>query len=77
MNMKKLFLIVVATVLVLGAKAQSEFSFGPKVGMNVTNISNSDGDNKVSLNVGAFGQAKLSDLVGLQVELMYSTRLPG
>ena len=47
--MKKLFtLVVVVVLMVVGAKAQTEIVVGPKVGLNMTNISNSDKKNKLS-----------------------------
>ena len=38
--MKKLFTLVVVVLMVVGAKAQTEIVIGPKVGLNMTNISN-------------------------------------
>ena len=40
--MKKLFTLVVVVLMVVGAKAQTEIVVGPKVGLNMTNISNFD-----------------------------------
>lgn len=70
--MKKILLLFVALGLISVGKAQSDFSFGPKAGLNLTNISNSDGNNKASIHLGAFAQARFTDLVGMQVELLYS-----
>lgn len=52
--MKKLFTLVVVVLMVVGAKAQTEIVVGPKVGLNMTNISNSDKKNKLSFHVGGF-----------------------
>lgn len=70
--MKKMVLVCL-TVFCTGILcAQSEVDFGPKFGLNVTNISNADANNKASIHLGAFAHTKLTDLVGLQVELLYS-----
>lgn len=71
--MKKLLLSVIAGIALLGsAKAQSDFTFGPKVGLNVTNITHSDGDNKAGINAGIFGEARFNDWFGMQAEILYS-----
>lgn len=70
--MKKLFTLAVVSLLVLGAKAQTEIVVGPKVGLNVTNISNQDAKNKVSFHVGGFAEFKFNDYFAVQPELLYS-----
>lgn len=71
--MKKLLLALIAGIAFWGtANAQTEYTFGPKVGLNVTNITHSGGDSKLSVNVGAFGEARLNDWLGLQMEILYS-----
>lgn len=70
--MKKLFLLVVWVVAAFTLRAQ-EITIGPKVGMNVTNISNiNDSKNKVSIHVGAFAEWKVNDFFAIQPELIYS-----
>lgn len=71
--MKKLFLAIIALVVVGSAHAQTEITVGPKVGWNITNISNvSDSKNKMSINVGGFAEFKFNDYFALQPELIYS-----
>lgn len=71
--MKKLVLALIAGIALWGtAHAQTEYRFGPKVGLNVTNVTHSDGDNKVSISAGVFGEVRLSELIGIQGELLYS-----
>lgn len=71
-NMKR-FLLLCAFIGLLGVvKAQSGFVVGSKVGLNVTNISNSDGNNKASIHLGAFANTRLVEKLKLQVELLYS-----
>ncbi len=70
--MKKLLLLVMAIAFIGSVKAQSELTFGPKVGLNVTNVTHSDGDNKLSINAGVFAAYRLNDWLGIQTELLYS-----
>lgn len=77
--MKKLFMLAVAAVLLVSsAKAQmsditKNLTYGAKVGMNVSNVSNIDNSkNKVSINLGAFAEWRVSDFLGIQPELLYS-----
>lgn len=73
--MKKLILLTVALLAFCAAKAQfdvNNFTYGAKVGLNATNISNFDAKNKLSFHLGAFAEWKLSDFVGIQPELVYS-----
>lgn len=71
--MKKLLLSLIAGIAFLGSvKAQSEFTFGPKVGLNVSNITHSHGDNKASIHAGMFAEARFTDWLGVQAEILYS-----
>ena len=71
--MKKLFtLVVVVVLMVVGAKAQTEIVVGPKVGLNMTNISNFDLKNKIKLRANYLNipvLAKLYVLDELSVDL--------
>ena len=64
--MKKLFTLVVVVLMVVGAKAQTEIVVGPKVGLNMTNISNSDKKNKLSFHVGGFAEFRFNDYFAIQ-----------
>lgn len=70
--MKKLLLAAAALMLIGSLKAQSGITVGPKVGWNITNISNSDAKNKMSVNVGAFAEFRFGDFVAVQPEILYS-----
>lgn len=70
--MKKLFTLVVVVLMVVGAKAQTEIVVGPKVGLNMTNISNFDKKNKLSFHVGGFAEFRFNDYFAIQPELVYS-----
>lgn len=62
-----------AAIALLGSvKAQSEWWFGPKVGLNVTNVTHSHGDNKASINAGVFAGFRFNDWLAVQAEVLYS-----
>lgn len=70
--MKKVLMLTAGLLLMYGAKAQTEITVGPKVGLNVTNISNQDAKNKVSFHLGGFAEFKFNDFFAVQPELLYS-----
>lgn len=78
--MKKLSLVLIVTLISAASLfAQGSFRFGPKVGINLANISNSDnvsndsdGKYKMGIHLGAVGEMQITDLLGFQVELLYS-----
>lgn len=70
--MKRILLLIVVVAFFGSVKAQSDFNFGPKVGLNVTNLTNFEMNNKASIHFGGFANVKFSDFVGMQVELLYS-----
>lgn len=73
--MKKLFVFAVAIFLAWGVKAQpgmSNLTYGVKGGWNITNISNADAKNKMSIHLGGFAEWRINDYFGIQPELLYS-----
>ncbi len=69
--MKKLILLLVCLVS-LGIQAQ-EFHFIPKVGMNIANMTNSDGaDPRIGLNIGVNGEFVLTERFSLEPGVYYS-----
>ncbi len=69
--MKKLILLALCLVS-LGIQAQ-EFHFIPKVGMNIANMTNSDGaDPKIGLNVGVNGEIVISERFSFEPGVYYS-----
>lgn len=70
--MKRVFIFVALAGLCFGVKAQ-DIAFGPKVGWNVTNISNAgDSKNKIGVHLGVFAEWRVNDILGIQPELVYS-----
>ncbi len=78
--MKKLIFIIAAVLLTTGAFAQKGFYYGVKAGVNISNISNytdwygSDTKSQVytGFYAGAFAEYRFGNVVGLQLEAMYS-----
>ncbi|MEG0795370.1 MAG: porin family protein [Odoribacter sp.] len=70
--MKKILLFSVAILLIFSAKAQMDITIGPKVGFNVTNITNFDMKNKLSVHLGGFAEFRFTDFLAIQPELLYS-----
>lgn len=71
--MKKI--IVFSLVLVLACSssfAQAKWSFGPKIGVNVTTITKMDADYKAGLFVGAFANYRMNNFFAVQPELVFS-----
>lgn len=60
-----------ACLLVMGVRAQ-DITVGPKVGFNVSNVSDSDLNSKFSFHIGGFAEFKMSDFWAIQPELLYS-----
>jgi len=66
-----IFLFVLFSSL---AMAQTKTSFGLRLGVNYSNISNTDLDARVGGNGAFFFEARLSDIYALQPELMFSSQ---
>lgn len=74
--MKKIFLSI-AAVMALGtvAHAQQEVKFGPKAGVNFSNLSGFDkSDMQTGFHVGAVAEIKFNDKFSVQPEVVYSTQ---
>lgn len=80
--MKKIVLSLVAAVAAITAGTSTAsaqdfawvegFSWGPKAGLNVTTMSNSDWDAKVSFTAGMFAQVRTANWFALSLEALYS-----
>jgi hypothetical protein len=85
--MKKIILmLVVMTSISATTKAQNEktdnasnFHFGLKAGVNVSNVYDTKGEDfvakaKAGVAIGAFAQIPLGSIIGIQPEILYSQR---
>lgn len=74
--MKKIVLSMLAAcaALVAGTSAASAqgFSWGPKVGLNVSSMSHTDMNAKVGFTAGVFGELRTNDWFAVSAELLYS-----
>ena len=82
--MKKSLLLIVFLAAVSIASAQKTFSFGPKIGFNVSDIGTTSDDNgdesssenisgaKPTLIIGAFAEFRPVKVFGLSVDVLYS-----
>lgn len=68
--MKKLiFLLLVVVALPLQAQ---EWSFAPKIGLNLANMTNSGGKMKPGLNLGVTAECRITDVFAIEPGLFYS-----
>jgi opacity protein-like surface antigen len=70
--MKKTILVLASMVFCMALQAQ--FSYGPKVGLNLANLSGDDVDNNsmlISFNAGVFGNYGINDMFSVQAEVNY------
>lgn len=73
--MKKLFLMAVmalATVSSFAQQAVGTFTIQPKVGLNLANVTNGDGDIRVGAVAGAEFEYQVSDIFSLSAGALYS-----
>lgn len=72
---KMIWIALVAVFIGVGAaNAQSKkFSFGPKIGLNISTITDSHAESwRTGANVGMFAEYHKNDFIGFQGELMFS-----
>ena len=73
--MKKTILMLAA--IVFGLTTMAQFSYGPKVGLNLANFSGDDiEDNSmlIGFNAGLVGDIAFNEMFGLQAEVLYSAK---
>lgn len=68
---KSLILVLFALVSVV---SYSQVSWNAKVGMNMSNISNMDGDVKIGYNLGVGMEYAFTDMWSIQPSLLFSTK---
>ena len=74
--MKKSFLTLLGLVAIsTTAVAQQEVKFGPKAGVNISNLSGmDDSEMRIGFHVGAVAEIKFNDKLSIQPEVLYSTQ---
>lgn len=74
--MKKVFLTAVA-IFAFGFANAQDVKFGAKAGLNLSNLSFSEGsdpDSKIGFHLGGFAEIGISDKFAIQPELLFSTQ---
>ena len=76
---KKTLLLIVSLVLLINAGIAQEIHFGPKVGLNLSNVYDSEGeefeaDAKIGLAAGIFVSLPLGSLFGFHPEILFSQK---
>lgn len=69
--MRKFLLVSILLISVSTVFAQG-ISFGPRVGMNISKLTNIHSDAKLGLNIGAFFTGYFTKSVGIEVAAMFS-----
>ncbi|MBN2174641.1 MAG: PorT family protein [Bacteroidales bacterium] len=75
--MKKFKFILMIAAFVFGFSAMAQFTYGPKVGLNLANVSGDDVDNNkmlIGFNAGLLGNYAFGDMFSVQVEAMYDAK---
>lgn len=69
-----LSLVAAAAAIVAGTTTASAqgFSWGPKVGLNVSSMSHTDMNAKVGFTAGVFGELRTNDWFAVSAEVLYS-----
>lgn len=70
--MKKLFLAIAFIAIGTSTFSQVTFKPGARAGVNLANLSDTNGDTKTDFYVGIFGELKLGSVYALQPEINYS-----
>lgn len=81
--MKKTLLFIVSVALLINTgiaqDSQNKLHFGPKVGLNISNVYDTEGENfdtdaKIGLVLGVFASIPINNLLGVQPELHFSQK---
>jgi hypothetical protein len=75
--MKKIKVILLLIAIAFGFSAMAQFTYGPKVGLNLANLSGDDVEDSkmlIGFNIGVLGNYAVSDIFSLQAEVMYDAK---
>ncbi|WP_295939228.1 porin family protein [uncultured Alistipes sp.] len=71
--MKKIFFLVLASLLFVAAKSNAQgFHIIPKVGLNLSSLSNIDGSTIAGLNAGVSAEILFSERFGIEPGILFS-----
>lgn len=74
--MKKIKLFLIMLCLFFGVGAMAQFTYGPKLGLNLANQTGDAENNKmlIGFNIGAVGNYAFTDMFSAQVEVIYDKK---
>jgi len=74
--MKKIKVFITLLSLFLGFGAMAQFTYGPKLGLNLANQSGDVEDNKmlIGFNIGAVGNYSIAEMFSVQAEILYDKK---
>jgi hypothetical protein len=75
--MKKIKFILMFAAIAISFSTMAQFTYGPRLGLNIANFGGDDTDDTKSLigfNLGLMGNYAINDMFSLQAELLYDTK---
>jgi len=75
--MKKIKFVLMIAAIAIGFGAMAQFTYGPKVGLNLANLRGDDVDNNkmlIAFNAGVAGNIAISEMFAVQVEALYDAK---
>ncbi|MCD4696577.1 MAG: PorT family protein [Bacteroidales bacterium] len=75
--MKKFTIILMLAAMTLSFSAMAQFTFGPRLGLNLANQSGDDVEDNsmlIGFNIGAMGNMAFNDMLSFQAEVLYDAK---
>lgn len=75
--MKKITFILLFVAIAFSLSTMAQFTYGPRLGLNIANLGGDDADDTKSLigfNLGVLGNYAINDMFSVQGELLYDTK---
>lgn len=75
--MKKIRFILMITIIAFGFSSMAQVTYGPKLGLNLANVSGDDVEDAsmlIGFNIGAVGNFAINEMFSVQGELLYDVK---
>lgn len=75
--MRKLKFIIMLIVIGFSMSAMAQITYGPRLGLNLANLSGDDTDDSkmlIGFHIGGFGNYAINEMISVQAELLYDTK---
>ena len=75
--MKKLQIIILMIAIGFSMSAMAQLTYGPRLGLNLANLSGDDTDDSkmlIGFHIGGFGNYEINEMFSIQGELLYDTK---